>query len=523
MTWDVAIIGSGFAGALLARLLAVQGRRVMLIERDTHPRFALGESSTPLAALSLERLARRYRQPDLHHLAAYGRWQRHLAGLGHGLKRGFTFYRHRPRGVGDAGATCTDRMLVAASPDDEVADCQWLRSDVDTHLVTQAIRTGVVYHDRTEIEEIEPSPDAVRLRGQRGQDRLEVRARFVVDASGAGEVVARSLGVGSHPRQPRFSSRLVYAHFDGVTPLEDVMSRFGRPSPPGPYPDDWAAVHHLLDEGWIYGLRFRDGVVSAGLLADGGDHRSAIPEPRSAQTWWETVIGRYPALDAAWQGARARPPGVGMTPWLQRRREYATGDRWAMLPQSFAFYDPMFSTGIAWSLLGVERLAQVLGTGGIDLARLARYETLLQAEADQQLALLEAAYTSRPDFPVFRNVTFLYFACVSYAELRQRLVGDTRVGDAWRGFLGAEDPHWTTLFGQARAQAAATLADGTESARRWFTQWVSDGIRAHNLIGLGESDTQLYGVDLDLLVQRSALLGLSAKELKARLGRLRGR
>ena len=57
--FDVAIVGSGFAGSLLARLLARRGLAVALVERGQHPRFALGESSTPLAALALERLARR--------------------------------------------------------------------------------------------------------------------------------------------------------------------------------------------------------------------------------------------------------------------------------------------------------------------------------------------------------------------------------------------------------------------------------------------------------------------------------
>ena len=53
----VAVVGSGFAGSLLARVLTVQGHDVVLLERGTHPRFAIGESSTPLANLTLERLA----------------------------------------------------------------------------------------------------------------------------------------------------------------------------------------------------------------------------------------------------------------------------------------------------------------------------------------------------------------------------------------------------------------------------------------------------------------------------------
>ena len=48
------IIGSGFAGSILARIAHRLGIDVVLIERGHHPRFALGESSTPLGNLALK-------------------------------------------------------------------------------------------------------------------------------------------------------------------------------------------------------------------------------------------------------------------------------------------------------------------------------------------------------------------------------------------------------------------------------------------------------------------------------------
>src|ERR1041385_4825856 len=88
-----AIVGSGFAGSLLARVLASLGYDVVLLERGTHPRFAIGESSTPLANLSLERIGSRYGLDDCYQLATHGRWLEHFPNLRRGLKRGFTFYR----------------------------------------------------------------------------------------------------------------------------------------------------------------------------------------------------------------------------------------------------------------------------------------------------------------------------------------------------------------------------------------------------------------------------------------------
>src|SRR6187401_2160729 len=93
---EVAIVGSGFAGSLLARVLTVLGYDVVLLERGTNSRFAIGESSTPLANLTLVRIATRYGLDDCYDLAAHGRWMKNHPGLRCGLKRGFTYYRHHP-------------------------------------------------------------------------------------------------------------------------------------------------------------------------------------------------------------------------------------------------------------------------------------------------------------------------------------------------------------------------------------------------------------------------------------------
>jgi len=138
----VAVVGSGFAGSLLARVLAVQGHDVVLLERGTHPRFAIGESSTPLANLTLERLARRYGLDDCYDLAAHGRWVARFPELKRGLKRGFTFYRHHAGRPFARDGSRTERLLVAASPNDQIADNHWLRAFVDHHFVHAALHSG---------------------------------------------------------------------------------------------------------------------------------------------------------------------------------------------------------------------------------------------------------------------------------------------------------------------------------------------------------------------------------------------
>src|SRR5687767_7278930 len=135
---DVAIVGSGFAGSLTALALLKQGKRVVLVERGRHPRFAIGESSTPLANLLIEELSDRYELPRIRAFSKWGTWQRERPEIACGLKRGFTFFFHRP------GAPFTDeadrqrQLLVAASPHDGIADTHWYRPEFDQALAQEA-------------------------------------------------------------------------------------------------------------------------------------------------------------------------------------------------------------------------------------------------------------------------------------------------------------------------------------------------------------------------------------------------
>src|SRR5437763_11564283 len=166
--FEIAIVGSGFSGSLLAMMAKRLGRSVILLERGTHPRFAIGESSTPLANLLLEELGRRYELPRLLPLCKWGTWQSAYPGLGCGLKRGFTFYHHT---FGERWVETPDRrneLLVAASPHDRIADTHWYRPDLDHFLIREAQSQGVEYVDRIKLETPKTSPGGgFILRGQR--------------------------------------------------------------------------------------------------------------------------------------------------------------------------------------------------------------------------------------------------------------------------------------------------------------------------------------------------------------------
>ena len=136
--FQIVVVGSGFAGSLMGMIAHRLGFTTALIERGRHPRFVIGESSTPLANLLLEELAEDYDLPFVRPLCKWGSWQEKLAHLGCGLKRGFTFYHHELGQAFKPDAKRQRQLLVGASPRNEIADTHWYRPDFDHYLVQQA-------------------------------------------------------------------------------------------------------------------------------------------------------------------------------------------------------------------------------------------------------------------------------------------------------------------------------------------------------------------------------------------------
>jgi FADH2 O2-dependent halogenase len=516
----VVIAGAGFAGALLARLLARQGLDVVLLDRGRHPRFAIGESSTPLASLCLDRLGSTYGERDLTQLATHGRWTRHLPHLRTGLKRGFTFYRHQPGRVFANGQANDARLLVAASPNDQVADAQWMRADVDHHLVRMAVAAGVDYRDETAILSVSIGPRGVAIATEREAERRTLRAETIVDATGPGGLLRRALRIPSALGRTSTRSALLFGHFEDARLFQEV-ARGGASMADGPYPDDWSALHHVLDEGWMYVLRFDDGLVSAGLLATPeGAVRLRLAERAPADAW-SALMRRYPSVAAQFADAEPVFP-IRFVPRVQHRLARAAGPRWVLLPHTFAFVDPLFSTGIAWSLLAVERLTDAFvrsrERGRIPAADAARYDALLAREGDQIDRVVAGAYLAMRDFPLFAAQTMLYFGVVSYAEAKQRLVG----GDGWTPFLGALDPAAEGLYRGALTRLRRMGTRVTPKGRDGFVRFVRDGIEPWNIGGLMDpARRNLYPVDLDTLVARADKLGLTRETIRRALPRLR--
>ena len=510
-TLDVAVLGSGFAGSLTALLLRAIGRSVLLVERGSHPRFAIGESSSPLANLLLEGLARRYGLDDVAALASWGSWRRRHPGIACGLKRGFTFYGHRFGEPFGAAPDRSDQLLVAASPEDEVADTHWYRPDFDHFLQRRAQEAGAEYVDRASVEAVSFGSGGATLQilDARSGRREARRARLIVDATGPGGCLQRALGLPVATFAGLPDAEGLYTHFRDVRRL-DAMEGFrsaGLSEAEAPYPADDAAVHHVFPGGWIWVLRFNNGVTSAGVSAEPALARALRLEEGAPA--WERLLARLPTVRDQFADAGAILPFVHR-PRLPFRAGRAAGPGWTLLPSAAAFVDPLLSTGFPLTLLGIERLVGAVerhGIGDALDAALVRDGARTLEEADTAALLVAALFARFHDFPVFAALTHLYFAAASYAEAARRLGRPEQAG----AFLSAD----LTSFGQPLRACCASALDGSLEPREALLARIRRAIAPLDVIGLSDASRRnWYPVSAGDLRASAGKLGASPAQIE---------
>jgi tetracycline 7-halogenase / FADH2 O2-dependent halogenase len=470
---DVAIVGSGFAGSLTALALLRQGRRVVLVERGRHPRFAIGESSTPLANLLIEELSDRYDLPRIRAFSKWGTWQRDRPDVACGLKRGFTFFFHQPRAFFADEADHHRQLLVAASPHDGIADTHWYRPDFDRALAQEAEAEGAIYLDETRLEGLRRDGDRTILEGERHGRPVRIGAGFVIDASGPRGFLHRALHLDETPCRSLPATQGLYTHFEGVDRWDAL-----RPSPePPPYPIDDAAVHHVFPGGWIWVLRFNNGLTSAGAALT--DPLAAALRAADGAAAWSRLLATLPSVADQFRSARGVLPFVH-APRVAFRSARAAGSGWALLPSAAGVIDPLLSTGFPLTLLGILRLVDVLARTSPGAERdtaLLEYEKTTLAELDATERLVGALYATMDDPPLFKRLSLLYFAAASFSEAARRL-GRPELAP---GFLLTAHP----AFGSELAACASLAAAAPRgSARQVLEERIDRAIEPFDTAGL---------------------------------------
>jgi flavin-dependent dehydrogenase len=317
-SWDTIVIGGGPAGSTAAGLLARAGQQVLLLERDTFPRFHVGESLIP------------YGNDVLHALRV---WEK-LAQAGFMPKLGAEFT------LGNAAGF--QRFIFGRNLAPRYAQTfQVERSKFDHLLLQHAEEQGATVLQQARVGKIDADEAGVRLDYEHEGTRHEVRARWLVDGSGRTAVAGNALGLAkSDLGMPKRLA--IFAHFHGVyrNPGEDAG--------------------HItivrLENAWCWFIPLDADKTSVGLVQLLADFKK---QGVSIEESFQRAIEQNTELRYRFRHATRVIPFHTEGEYTFRF-DRAAGPRWLLAGDAAGFIDPIFSSGVMVALRSSRRAAQAI-------------------------------------------------------------------------------------------------------------------------------------------------------------------
>jgi flavin-dependent dehydrogenase len=301
---DVLVIGGGPAGSTVAAALAMNGRRVVLVEKDKHPRFHIGESLLPQNLPLLDRLGVRSQIET----SAQHKYGIEFVSPFHGKSVRYEF------------ANAWDKRFPYAF--------QVRRSEFDHILLKNAAAKGAEVIEQCRVGAVEfpeTGPAVVNARAEDGTMR-QWRAGFVVDATGRDTLLANQMG--TKERNPRNDSAAIFAHFTGARRLEGLAE--------GNITIVW------FDQGWFWFIPLSDGTTSIGAVCPSSVFKNRGTDLTS---FFQSLIASSPEISDRLKDATLVGE-VTATGNYSYASKTTSGRNYVMAGDACAFIDPVFSAGV---------------------------------------------------------------------------------------------------------------------------------------------------------------------------------
>ncbi|WP_340115545.1 tryptophan 7-halogenase [Pelagibius sp. 7325] len=306
---DVAVVGAGPAGAVAAAILARKGYEVVVLERQTFPRFSIGESLLPQCMVFLDEAG--------------------MTGMveaaGFQLKDGAAFDRGGLRSSFDF----SDKTAEGRSTTFQVQ-----RARFDKILADEAEKVGAAVHYRHEIVDARFTDEAAYLiHVDEENTRSSLKCRYCLDASGFGKSLSGLLGLDQPSAGGERTS--IFTHIrDGAA--AEAMDRNKI----------LITVHPVHHDVWFWLIPFSDGTSSLGVVGPGPYFSGYSGDPLSDL---RAIVAETGLLGDIVRTASFDLPVRRVSGYASRvSRLY--GPRFALLGNAGGFIDPVFSSGVTIAL-----------------------------------------------------------------------------------------------------------------------------------------------------------------------------
>lgn len=410
--FEIVVAGGGPAGSTAATLLAQYGHRVLLLEKDRHPRFHIGESMLPFSEPVIERLGVDWSQ-------------------GNHFKRGAVFIDERT-------GQRTDFPLAG-----EHRTFQIERGPFDQLLFENAAKHGASTRQNEKVERVLESEESISI----VTDKDTYRSRYFIDATGRAAFLGRRLR--SISRINDLGRFAVYTHFHDISENAVARELF----------DTGNIYIPVVDIGWIWVIPLTARRISIGLVV-----QTERPRDCSVENLYRRYLETSAFLSELLAGAKTCAP-VRIEADFSYTNEQRYGPRYACCGDAAGFLDPVFSSGVFLALTGAARIAD-----RVHVALLAGTEADPDLHSADDREYLLGFNTMRAFVDRFYHADIvhnLFFEADKHPQFKAE-IGRLLAGDLWTGTNQLQNG----LLGLRRVRSGESgpTVDAVHAAQDWSGQ-----------------------------------------------------
>lgn len=325
--YDLIVIGGGPAGSTVATLVAEQGHRVLLLERDAEPKFKIGESLIPATYWTFKRLGLLEKLRTSHFPQKYS----------------VQFYSR-------TGKASSPFYFFQTNPHESAVTWQVLRSEFDEMLLDNAKEKCVEVQRGIRVREVlfeDDTATGVVVQGVNG-NRETLNATVVADSTGQRSLIGRQLGLNTV--EPNLKMASLFTHYEGGHRDEGI--------------DEGATLilHTKEKDSWFWSIPLPYNRTSIGVVGELDyllqNRRDANGRLDTQQIFTEELAKCTP-LQQRLEGAKQLFP-IQTTKDFSYRASRIAGNHWVLIGDAFGFLDPVYSTGLFLALKSGEMAADAI-------------------------------------------------------------------------------------------------------------------------------------------------------------------
>ena len=325
--YDIIVIGGGPAGSTVATLVAEQGRRVLLLEREAEPTFKIGESLIPATYWTFKRLGMLGKLRASHFPQKYS----------------VQFYSR-------TGKASSPFYFFQTNPHESAVTWQVLRSEFDEMLLDNAEEKGVEVRRGIGVREVLFEGDTatgVVIQGANGT-RETLNASVIVDSTGQRSLIGRQLDLNT--TEVNLKKASLFTHYEGGYRDEGI--------------DEGATLilHTEEKDSWFWSIPLPYNRTSIGVVGELGyllQNRRDANGRLDAQKIFTEELAKCPPLQRRLEGATQLFP-IQSTKDFSYRANRIAGNNWVLVGDAFGFLDPVYSTGLFLALKSGEMAADAI-------------------------------------------------------------------------------------------------------------------------------------------------------------------